>query len=69
MCVGTDFIDGVTTMAAHGSPEADIGAAASVYECNKAMSETGRVLVNHDAQMLFLPSDGRMELRTELGSL
>eukprot|EP00400_MALV-I_sp_L67-5_P000513 gene513-285_t len=65
---GTDFIDGVVTMCAHGSPEADIGAAASVYECNTPMKETKRVFVNNDSQMLFLPSTGRMELRTELGS-
>ena len=33
------------------------------------MKDSGRVMINNDAQMLFLPRDGKMELRTELGVL
>ena len=60
-----DFVDGLRTMAANGDPEAQLGMAALVYTANRSMQQ--RALVNADAEMLIVPQQGRLVLRTELG--
>jgi homogentisate 1,2-dioxygenase len=62
-----DFVDGVRTIVANGDVQAQSGMAALVYTANRSMQR--RVLVNADAEMLFVPQQGRLQLTTELGRL
>ncbi|CAE8605290.1 unnamed protein product, partial [Polarella glacialis] len=67
---GTDFVDGTLTVAANGSgPSSQDGCSANTYAANASMSAKGRFLRNSDADMLILPQDGTLVLRTELGTL
>jgi len=63
----TDFIDGIRTIAANGDAEAQSGVAAHVYLCNRSMRD--RALMNADGEMLLVPQQGRLVIRTELGVL
>ena len=63
----TDFIDGLFTMAGNGSPEAMGGVGVHLYAANASMQ--GRYFYNADAEMLFVPQQGRLVLATELGVL
>ena len=62
-----DFVDGVRTIVANGDVQAQVGMAALVYTANRSMRR--RVLVNADAEMLFVPQQGRLQITTELGRL
>ena len=62
-----DFIDGIRTIAANGDVEAQTGVAAHIYLCNRNMDR--RALVNADGEMLLVPQQGRLVIRTELGVL
>jgi homogentisate 1,2-dioxygenase len=62
-----DFVDGIRTLAANGDAEAQSGVAAHVYLCGRSMQR--RALVNADGEMLFVPQQGRLVLRTEMGVL
>lgn len=62
-----DFVDGLRTLAANGDVEAQIGIAALIYTANRSMAQ--RALVNTDGEMLLVPQQGRLVLRTELGLL
>ncbi|MBX3622326.1 MAG: homogentisate 1,2-dioxygenase [Rhizobacter sp.] len=62
-----DFIDGLRTVAANGDVEAQCGMAALVYTCNRAMTQ--RALVNADGEMLIVPQQGRLSIRSEMGLL
>jgi homogentisate 1,2-dioxygenase len=62
-----DFVDGMRTVAANGNVEAQTGVAAHVYLCNRSMDR--RALVNADGEMLLVPQQGRLAIRTELGVL
>jgi len=62
-----DFVDGVRTIVANGDVQAQSGMAALVYTANRSMQR--RVLVNADAEMLFVPQQGRLQITTELGRL
>jgi homogentisate 1,2-dioxygenase len=62
-----DFVDGVRTIVANGDVQAQVGMAALVYTANRSMQR--RVLVNADAEMLFVPQQGRLQISTELGRL
>eukprot|EP00920_Eleutheroschizon_duboscqi_P025868 GHVT01063887.1.p1 GENE.GHVT01063887.1~~GHVT01063887.1.p1 ORF type:complete len:536 (-),score=94.47 GHVT01063887.1:1089-2696(-) len=73
-----DFVDGIVTVAAHGSPAEHSGCMVSTYTATASMSNTdaangqpncNRVLVNSDAEMLILPQRGTLLIRTELGIL
>ena len=63
----TDFIDGLVTMAGHGGPLAQTGAAAHLYAANRSMSR--RAFYNADAEMLIVPQAGRQRFVTELGTI
>lgn len=60
-----DFIDGLRTLVANGDVEAQSGMAALVYVANVSMAR--RALINADAEMLLVPQQGRLTVRTELG--
>src|SRR6185436_15517151 len=62
-----DFVDGVRTVVANGDVQAQVGVAALVYTANRSMQQ--RVLVNADAEMMFVPQQGRLRIATELGRL
>jgi homogentisate 1,2-dioxygenase len=62
-----DFIDGLRTVVSNGDVEGQTGVAVHVYLCNRSM--TDRALVNSDGEMLVVPQQGRLTIRTELGIL
>ena len=62
-----DFIDGLRSIVANGDVDMQTGMAALVYVANRSM--TGRALINADAEMLLVPQQGRLIVRTELGVL
>lgn len=66
---GVDFIDGSITMAAHGSPVAQDGCSANTYSASASMSSSRRFLRNIDADILILPQEGALDIRTEFGNL
>jgi homogentisate 1,2-dioxygenase len=61
----TDFIDGMATMAGNGDASARTGVAVHVYCATKSM--TGRVFSDSDGELLIVPQQGRLLLRTEFG--
>jgi homogentisate 1,2-dioxygenase len=64
---GTDFVDGIVTMAANRDPTSLEGVAMHVYRANRDM-ET-RAFFNSDGEMLFIPQQGRVHLFTEMGRI
>ncbi|HUP49757.1 MAG TPA: homogentisate 1,2-dioxygenase [Thermoanaerobaculia bacterium] len=62
-----DFIDGLLKICGNGSPGATTGIAVYVYGANRSM-ET-RSFYDADGELLIVPQDGRLLLRTELGIL
>lgn len=63
----TDFIDGITTWAGNGGPEALTGVGIHLYTANQSMQN--RFFHNADAEMLVVPQLGRLRFETELGIL
>jgi homogentisate 1,2-dioxygenase len=63
----TDFIDGVTTLAANGNALLQAGIGVHVYAANADMA--GRAFANHDGELLFVPQQGRLVIDTECGRL
>jgi homogentisate 1,2-dioxygenase len=63
----TDFVDGLVTMAGNGNAAAHTGVAVHIYVANASM--TDRFFYNADGEMLFVPQQGRLLLRTEMGVL
>ena len=63
----TDFIDGLYTMAGNGGPEAGAGIGVHVYAANRSMQ--GRFFYDADAELLVVPQQGRLSIRTEFGVL
>lgn len=63
----TDFIDGWHTMATAGSARQQQGLAVHVYVCNRSMAH--RYFQNLDGELLIVPQEGRLRLRTEAGVL
>lgn len=64
---GTDFVDGLTTMATNGDAACQFGMAAHVYRANRPMEE--RFFLNADGEMLIVPELGSVRLHTECGVL
>lgn len=62
-----DFIEGIETIAANGSPGGHAGMALHVYRATRSMGE--RVFSNGDGDMLVLPQQGSLRIVTELGVL
>lgn len=63
----TDFIDGLYTMAGNGGPEAGTGIGVHVYAANRSMQ--GRYFYDADGELLIVPQQGRLNVRTEFGVL
>jgi homogentisate 1,2-dioxygenase len=61
----TDFIDGWVTLAGNGSAEGQSGCAIHLYAANRSM--TDRFFYSADGELLIVPQQGRLQLRTELG--
>ena len=63
----TDFIEGLTTMAANGSVSERSGVGIHLYGANRSM--TDRYFWNADGEMLIVPQAGSLALHTEHGLL
>ena len=63
--VPTDFLDGLTTVAGNGGAAEQGGIGIHVYAANRSMQ--GRYFYDADAELLFVPQEGRLKLATELG--
>ncbi|MGC3875261.1 homogentisate 1,2-dioxygenase [Halomonas sp. GXIMD04776] len=62
-----DFIDSLLTMAVNGDASAQFGCAVHLYACNRDMSE--RFFYDADGELLIVPQQGALLLRTEFGLL
>lgn len=65
----TDFIDGLITVAGNGDTNSWSGLGVHIYAANTSMSKTKRFFYNADGEMLFVPQQGTLTLRTEMGVL
>jgi len=63
----TDFISGWVTMAGTGSADAQSGCAIHLYAANADM--TARYFYSADSELLIVPQQGRLLIKTELGTL
>jgi len=63
----TDFLDGLITFGASGSPEQQSGAAIHLYAANRSMVE--RVFYDADAELLIVPQQGALLVVSELGRI
>jgi homogentisate 1,2-dioxygenase len=61
----TDFIDGLITMAGNGDSHAWSGLGVHIYAANASMKD--RYFYCADGELLFVPQQGQLILRTELG--
>ncbi len=64
---GTDFIDGMMTIAGNGDAHAQTGVAAHVYRANRSMHK--RYFMDSDGELLMVPQSGALMVHTELGRL
>jgi homogentisate 1,2-dioxygenase len=63
----TDLVDGMVTLGGNGDPAMQDGVAIHLYVANAGMPK--RFFYNADGEMLILPQQGRLLLKTELGIL
>ena len=63
----TDFVDGFLTMAGNGDSFSWSGLGVHLYAANTCMKKTRRFFYNADGEMLFVPQQGTLSLRTEMG--
>ena len=63
----TDWLDGLFTMAGNGGPAEGTGVGIHSWAANKDMED--RFFYDADAEMLFVPQQGRVRIETELGVL
>ena len=61
----TDFVDGLVTMLHARQPEVLEGCAVHLYRASRSMEQ--RVFVDADGELLIIPQQGALRLRTELG--
>ncbi len=64
---GSDFIEGMVTVAGNGDANAQTGVAAHIYRANRSMN--GHYFVNADGELLVVPQSGTLLMHTELGRL
>ncbi len=62
---GLTFLQGIRTVTTAGDAGAMAGMAASIYLVTRSMAD--EVFWNADAEMLFVPQEGGLRLRTEFG--
>ncbi|MGQ4334534.1 homogentisate 1,2-dioxygenase, partial [Streptomyces hayashii] len=63
---GTDFLAGLWTLGGNGDAAQRTGMAVHLYHANASMD---RVFGNADGELLIVPEEGRLLLRTEFGLL
>ncbi|MGQ0589239.1 MAG: homogentisate 1,2-dioxygenase [Sphingosinicella sp.] len=63
----TDFVDGLVTMMANRDPASFEGVAVHIYRANRDMAD--RYFFDADGEVLLIPQQGRLDLRTELGRM
>lgn len=63
----TDFVEGLISLAGNGGFSGYKGCAVHVYVINKSMSD--RFFYNSDGELLIVPQQGALLLRTELGTM
>ncbi|MEO8384556.1 MAG: homogentisate 1,2-dioxygenase [Betaproteobacteria bacterium] len=61
-----DFVDGIVTIATNGSARAQRGLAVHLYSASQSMS---RLLYDADGELLIVPQEGSLILKTEFGIL
>ena len=61
----TDFVDGIITLGGNGDPALQTGVAIHVYAANASMEN--RFFYDADGELLIVPQEGSLRLRTELG--
>jgi len=61
----TDFVEGLVTLGGNGDPAMQDGVALHLYVANASMKD--RFFYNADGEMLILPQQGMLIIRTELG--
>jgi len=64
---GTDFVQGIVTMAGSGDPGLQTGVAIHLYAANASMHD--EFFANADGEMLIVPQMGELHFHTELGIL
>ncbi len=62
-----DFVDGLVTMAGNGDASARVGIGIHCYFADRPMRD--RVFADADGELLIVPQEGRLLIRTELGAL
>lgn len=65
----TDFIEGLHTLAGGGDLQSWSGLGVHIYAANQSMKLGKRYFFNADGEMLFVPQQGRLHVRTEMGAL
>jgi len=63
----TDFVDGLVTMMANRDPACLEGVAVHIYRASADMAE--RYFFDSDGELLIVPEQGRLDLRTEMGAI
>jgi homogentisate 1,2-dioxygenase len=63
----TDFIDGVRQIASSGSAGGNSGISTHIYVANQSMQK--RAMCCTDSELLFVPQQGKLRCKTELGIL
>lgn len=63
----TDFVESLFTVAVNGSAQSRQGCSALVYSFNRPMDKD--YFYNADGEMLFVPENGGLQVRTEMGAL
>ena len=63
----TDFLDGLITMGGNGGAAEQAGIGIHLYCANRSME--GRYFYDADGELLIVPQQGRLRVRTELGVL
>jgi len=64
---GTDFVDSLFTVCGNGSGPGQQGVAVHLYACTADMGT--RFFYDADGELLIVPQEGALQLRTELGVL
>lgn len=63
----TDFVDGLLTIAVNGDAGTQAGCGVHVYAFSQDMTQ--RFFYNADGELLIVPQQGTLRLRTEMGEL
>ena len=62
---GTDFVDGLISIAGQGNPAKKIGLAVYLYGANSSMKD--KSFCSADGDMLIVPQEGSLRIQTECG--